>query len=148
MDGVQIALAFTGVGEVVNHVLDFAIGAVLLLYGMIRKLWTGKKLLILLATFVGEQIPFVNAMPFWTLDVRNLYSDTITPQEKEAQKQQEISEYSIYQPLNEGGKRMPSNSRPVLNSGNPANKDGLRLPGGGMKPAKTHIVDIKPPLVA
>jgi hypothetical protein len=148
MDGVQIALDATGVGEVVNHILDFAIGAMLLLYGMIKKLWTGKKLLVLLATFLGEQIPFVNALPFWTLDVRNLYSETITPEEKEAMRQQEIEDFSIYQPHNKDGVRAPSGSQPNNMAAGPANKDGLRLPGGGLQPTKTQMVDIKPPLAA
>lgn len=72
-DLVQIVLSFFVVTEPVNHVLDFIIGGVIILYAYKRDLLTVDKSLTLIAVFLGEQVPFVNALPFWVYDVRNIY---------------------------------------------------------------------------
>lgn len=100
-DLIQIIFDALVLPEGLNHFLDFIIGGILFAYGQKKKLWTGQKLLILLATFVVEQIPFVNALPFWTLDVRNLYSGTIS----KAPPEQNPNEQAH---LNKDGTRLPS----------------------------------------
>lgn len=72
-DALQAILSFFVVTEIVNHILDFIIGGVLIAYGLKRGLLDMNKSMTLLAVFLGEQIPYVNALPFWTYDVRNLY---------------------------------------------------------------------------
>ncbi len=72
-DLVQIVLSFFVVTEPVNHVLDFIIGGVIILYAYKRDLLTVDKSLTFIAVFLGEQVPFVNALPFWVYDVRNIY---------------------------------------------------------------------------
>lgn len=109
-DLVQIILDILVVSEVVNHILDFIIGGILLAYGQWRKLWNGNKLLILLATFVGEQIPFVNAAPFWTIDVWNMYSGRAPQVDTEKVKY-----------LNKDGVRLPSGKT------SPLYQKGIRL---------------------
>lgn len=104
MDLTQIILDFFGVTEIINHFLDFFIGGVLLAYGYWRRLWNGQKILILAATFVGEQIPFVNALPFWTLDIKNLYSGS--------QNEEETEETETHY-LNKDGTRLPQRTPPL-----------------------------------
>jgi len=72
-DIVQIILGLFVVTEPVNHFLDFVIGPILLAYAYKRDLLTTDKLLTLATVFIGEQIPFVNALPFWTYDMHNIY---------------------------------------------------------------------------
>lgn len=72
-DLVQLILSAFVVTEVVNHFLDFIIGGIIILYAYKRKLLTWEKALTLIAVFVGEQVPFVNALPFWTYDIHNIY---------------------------------------------------------------------------
>ncbi len=72
-DVVQIILSLLVVTEAINHGIDIFVGCVLLFYGYRRNLLTPEKMITLLAVFAGEQIPFVNALPFWVYDVRNLY---------------------------------------------------------------------------
>lgn len=74
-DFVQIIFSLFIVTEVYNHAIDIFVGIVLAIYAIKRKLLTPNKILVLVATFAGEQIPFVNALPFWVYDVRNLYKD-------------------------------------------------------------------------
>ena len=142
IDALQVALDFTAVGEIANHFIDIIAAAILLLYGMFRKLWPGHKLLVLLATFIGEQIPFVNALPFWTFDVRNLFSETVTEQQKTDLEQAERPKGG---PMYVNGVRMSENSDIT-----PANEDGVRLPNGGLEPptGKVPMVDIKPPKIS
>lgn len=89
VDIIQIILDIFVVSEIANHIIDIIVGVMILGYGAFRKLWTPKKGLTLLAYFIGEQIPFVNALPFWTLDIKNLYSGVFSSQEElEAANQQ------------------------------------------------------------
>ena len=75
VDFIQIIFSLFVATEVFNHGIDIVIGGVLLIYAYKRKLLTPNKIMVLGATFVGEQIPFVNALPFWVYDVHNLYKD-------------------------------------------------------------------------
>lgn len=75
VDIIQIILDFFVVTEIINHIIDIVVGFIILAYGTIRGIIDGNKLLILGAYFIGEQIPFINALPFWTLDVKNLFSN-------------------------------------------------------------------------
>lgn len=122
-DAAQLILVET---VVVGTIIDIVAGIVLLAYGLYRKLWTREKVLILLATFIGEFIPIVNAFPFWVLDVKNLYKGTITPEESEEQKKVKALNDSARSPLNQDGVR-PSEKSQVQPSG-PSNVDRIRLP--------------------
>ncbi len=114
IDIVQIIFDFFLVTEPLNHFIDVGVGICLLAYALKRKLLTAQKGLVLGTTFFAEQIPFVNALPFWTYDVHNLYKGT----SKEA-----VSEESPENTdLNSGGVRRPSNQPPPLNQG------GMRKP--------------------
>ena len=147
IDALQVALDLTVAGEVANHFIDIGAGAILFFYGTLKKLWTGKKLFVLLATFIGEQIPFVNALPFWTLDIRNLYSGTITEQGKVAMDQEKFLQNPDSRPLNVDGARAPVNSTGVQSSGNSMNQGGYRAPSGGLHSIKNQMVDIKPSML-
>ena len=108
-DLIQIILDFFAVGAAVNRIIDIVLAVLLLLYGAVRGLWTGRKLLVLLATFVGEAIPLVDAMPFWILDIVNVYSGTA---------QEMVQDELGDQPLNKEGMRLPEGqNRPFYNNG-------------------------------
>ncbi|MEI6304493.1 MAG: hypothetical protein WCP09_00535 [Candidatus Taylorbacteria bacterium] len=145
VDLTQIILDFTGIGEVANHFIDIGVGIILFSYGSMKKLWAPKKLGVLLATFIGEQIPFVNALPFWTLDIANLYSGTITSEQKAETEQEEFIQNSQIQPLNSDGSRLPRNEREQNKYTGPVNQNGLRIPNGGLTPPTNKMVDIKKP---
>lgn len=73
VDIVQAILDLFVVTEVVNHIIDIAVGALLILYAYNKKLLNQNTVLTFAAVFIGEQIPFFNALPLWTFDVHNLY---------------------------------------------------------------------------
>lgn len=129
VDFVQLILSIFVVTEVANHIIDIVVGIILLAYGGIRKLWTPQKLLVLAAVFVGEQIPFVNALPFWVLDIKNLYSGTITAEEAEQSKEQDNLSQSATTPLNNDGVRSPQNQIDAKEAQQrPVNIAGVRPP--------------------
>jgi hypothetical protein len=112
VDLVQLILDILVVTEIANHIIDIVFGILLAIYAVLRKILTVKKSLVLIAYFCAEQIPFVNAVPFWTLDVRNLYSGVPkTKEELNAQKEIEPEWVTLPRnqktPLNEGGSRQP-----------------------------------------
>ena len=127
---VDIAQLFLIETVIVGTILDVIAAIVLLVYGLIRRLWTTKKFLILLATFIGEAIPFVNALPFWVLDVKNLFGGTMTPEQAQESELAEMPINQARRPLYSDGARQPRQNA----SPEPAklNKDGVRAPGGGL----------------
>lgn len=145
VDLTQIILDFTGIGEVANHFIDIGVGIILFSYGSMKKLWAPKKLGVLLATFVGEQIPFVNALPFWTLDIANLFSGTITSKQKEEMEMAQFMQNTERQPLNSEGSRQPRNVNNQTEYTGPVNQGGVRIPNGGLSPSTNKMVDIKKP---
>ncbi len=97
----------------VNNIIDFVIGGGLVAYALKRKLLTAHKGLVIGATFLAEQIPFVNALPFWTYDVYNLYKGTV----------KELPEESgVEGPMYRDGYRRP------LQPSTPLNENGRRAP--------------------
>lgn len=72
-DITQAIFSFFVVTEAFNHAIDIFVGAVLAFYAFKRKLLTPDKMMTLAAVFIGEQIPFLNALPFWVYDVHNIY---------------------------------------------------------------------------
>ena len=82
MDVLQIVFSFFVITEIINHVLDFVIAGILIIYAVKRKLLDTNKILILLAVFFGEQIPFVNALPFWVYDIHNIYKGIPSSEEE------------------------------------------------------------------
>ena len=145
VDLFQILLDLTGYGEIANHFIDIGVGIILFGYGSMKKLWAPKKLGVLLATFIGEQIPFLNALPFWTLDIANLYSGTITSEQKAEMAQNEFIQNTQKQPLNNDGSRLPRNEQTETPYTGPVNQDGLRIPNGGLTQQTNKMVDIKKP---
>ncbi len=82
-DTVQVIIDATIVAEPLNHIIDIVFGMFLVGYGLKRGILDWNKAMVLLATFFGEQIPYVNALPFWTYDIHNLYKGV--PSTKEEQ---------------------------------------------------------------
>jgi hypothetical protein len=71
IDLVQIGLDLLAeIGVVINRFIDIVVGLSLGFYLQMRgqSLINPKRLFGLLATFIGEEIPDVDALPFWTLD--------------------------------------------------------------------------------
>lgn len=126
---VDAAQAFLVETVFVGTIIDVCAAAVLLVYGLIRRLWTTNKLLTLLATFVGEAIPLINALPFWWMDVRNLYSGVVSEEELEKESTEMVMQSLVRNPLNEGGRR---EARGVANPQNPPpfTADGYGRPRG------------------
>lgn len=133
VDIAQIILDFFAIGAVVNRFIDIAMGALILIYGALRGLWTINKFLIFLAYFAGEMIPFVDALPFWTLDILNLYGGTVRTKEEVVTEPVE----GITAPR---GGRLP-----------PANQDGIRAPRNAIPPVikapPLPPIIKKPPLI-
>src|SRR4051812_9051216 len=71
IDLIQLLLdvAF-GIGIIVNRFVDIAVGFFFGLYLQLRgqSLANPKRFMGLLASFVGEEVPVVDALPLWTLD--------------------------------------------------------------------------------
>ncbi len=114
IDLLQLIFSFFVVTEIANHVIDIIVGALLTLYAFKRGLLTAKKGLVIGATFIAEQIPFVNALPFWTYDLYNLYGGTVS---------EPVPEIDMSKlPLNANGVRRPSEQS------TPLNQSGIRPP--------------------
>jgi hypothetical protein len=112
VDIIQVVLNFFVVGAAANRIIDIVMGIILVAYGLIRKLLNVQKGLVLVAFFAGEMIPFVDSLPFWTLDIRNLYSGIPSKEEIPAESQ----ENSDRGPVNKiPGVREPRKTQ-VLNS--------------------------------
>ncbi len=140
VDAAQLILVET---LVIGTFIDVGAGIVLLVYGLIRKLWTTKKVLILLATFIGEAIPLINAFPFWVGDVANLFSGTITPEEAEAQNALKNWKPEWDRPANTVNDRGEPTRPPVGNGG----QDSHPEPAGSTG-ASAGRVSAPPPLNA
>lgn len=71
IDLLQIILDFFAIGLAVNRFIDITVGVALPFFLRTQgvKLANPKRLLALLATFIGEMIPVVDTLPLWTLDV-------------------------------------------------------------------------------
>ena len=70
IDLIQIILDFFAVGVIVNRLIDIAVGMTLGFYFWIRGVkMDSKKIFAWIGTFVGEEIPGIDALPFWTGDV-------------------------------------------------------------------------------
>jgi len=76
VDVVQIVLDLIGqVGVVINRFIDVFYGLCWGFYLQMRgqSLANPKRLISMIATFVGEEIPDVDAFPFWTADAIYMY---------------------------------------------------------------------------
>jgi len=124
IDILQVILSLFIVTAVAVPVVDVFAGLLLYAYGSMRKLWTPQKLMILGATFVGELIPVVNAMPFWTLDVMNLYSKVGMVEDGPDEKTGGVNTNAS---LNKDGVRLPTKNIATEESV-PANVDGIKSP--------------------
>ncbi|MBX4200095.1 hypothetical protein KW790_01375 [Candidatus Parcubacteria bacterium] len=73
LDGIQIVFDFTLPG--LNEVLDPFVGLGLAIYFIIRGVrMTLGRVFMLIGFGIGEEIPFVDALPFWTLEVLRVKS--------------------------------------------------------------------------
>ena len=70
VDVVQIVLDMFAIGVIANRFIDIVVGMVLPAYFWLRGVkLNAKKILSLIASFVGEELPIIDALPLWTLDV-------------------------------------------------------------------------------
>lgn len=71
VDIVQILLDLIAIGAIVNRIIDIAFGFLLGIYLHWRgvNMVSPQRLFALIGTFIGEEIPILDIMPFWTLDV-------------------------------------------------------------------------------
>jgi hypothetical protein len=70
VDLVQLWLNVYVVGVLINRLIDIVVGMALPFYFWIRGVkLNSKKVLSIIATFVGEEIPVFDSLPLWTLDV-------------------------------------------------------------------------------
>ena len=68
IDGVQALFDVFLVGVAANRYIDIIVGLSFCFYLVIRRQIDMQMGIALLATFLGEEIPGVDAMPFWGLD--------------------------------------------------------------------------------
>ncbi|MHB0978314.1 MAG: hypothetical protein ACYC1K_02865 [Minisyncoccota bacterium] len=70
VDVVQLFLNAFAIGILANRFIDIVVGMALPFYFWIRGVkMNAKKILSLIASFVGEEIPVLDTLPLWTLDV-------------------------------------------------------------------------------
>lgn len=70
VDVVQFILDIFVIGAIANRFVDIVVGMALAFYFWIRGIkMNAKKVLSLIASFVGEEIPVLDTLPLWTLDV-------------------------------------------------------------------------------
>ena len=70
VDAIQLFLNAFAIGILVNRFIDIVVGMALALYFWAREVkMNAKKVLSLIASFVGEEIPVLDTLPLWTLDV-------------------------------------------------------------------------------
>ena len=68
IDAIQILLDFLAIGLVFNRFLDLFVGPAFGLYLVLRNQIDGKMFFGLVVTFIGEEIPGLDVLPFWCLD--------------------------------------------------------------------------------
>lgn len=102
----------TPAGAAINRFLDIAMGIVLGIYFIFRGRGKGigiKTFLMLVLAFILEEIPIIDALPFWTLDLQRFYSNhgaAVIEQDSDGQGG----------PLVKNGTRRPDTRRPPLSS--------------------------------
>jgi len=70
VDAVQFFLDAFAIGILANRFIDIVVGMALAFYFWARGVkMNAKKVLSLIASFVGEEIPVLDTLPLWTLDV-------------------------------------------------------------------------------
>lgn len=119
-------LAFQS-GVIINRFISFGFG--LLLAGYLS--WRGvsmvssKRLFGLVTTFIIEEIPDVDSIPTWTIDV--IWTWWTTKSKIIAKTTGKVDKtMNRIQPFNQSGVRSPAGTLPPLNQG------GSRAPGGGL----------------
>lgn len=93
IDLMQIILDLFVVGVGVNRAIDIAVGMAFPFYLQIRgeKMGDPRRLLALLATFLGEMVPIVDAFPLWTADaVYNMFLARWRNKEADKQEKERI----------------------------------------------------------
>ena len=82
VDLVQIGLDFLAIGLVLNRFIDIFVGMSLAFYLQIRgqSLANPKRIIGIFVTFIGEQIPAIDSLPFWCLD--GIYNMTLSKSDK------------------------------------------------------------------
>lgn len=74
VDLTQIILDIFVIGVGVNRFIDIAVGMTLTLYVLLRGIGEPRMYLLLGVSFVGEEIPLLDAAPFWSFDVWKIRS--------------------------------------------------------------------------
>lgn len=98
VDIIQIVLdvAFQ-IGVIANRFIDVVVGGAFAFYLQVRgeKLSDPKRLIALIFTFLGEEVPEVDALPFWSLD--GVYNFHLARQRNKAVKKHEEEEAKMQQ---------------------------------------------------
>lgn len=108
IDGTQIVLDMFAVGVGVNRFIDIGYGIMLLFYGNQRNLLNQKTTLSIAATFIAEEIPLVDAAPFWTLDAWYLFrAGEANDQQIKSEDETDTPNTTNRHPLNSNDVRLP-----------------------------------------
>lgn len=89
----QIILDFLVIGIVINEIVDIFVGIFLVIYLFLRKQISDSKsatraLAIVAVSFIGEEVPILDAAPFWTGDILYFwYLSNVRNKEFEASKE-------------------------------------------------------------
>lgn len=90
VDAVQILLDLLLVGAAANRFIDIFVGLAFAFYLLMRGQIDMQRFFALLISFVGEEIPVVDALPFWGAD--GIYSMMKGKAKEKAEKAQEEAE--------------------------------------------------------
>lgn len=129
----QIILNFFVVGVIVNRILDVIVGILLFAYGFIRKLLTTRISLGIIGSFAIEEIPIVDVLPMWTLDVKWMYSTDDGKTEEEGYQDTEKLQEELTENARRGG-IIIDDTRRANSLQKPLNQNGVRLPPGHQTP--------------
>ena len=137
IDIIQFLIDFTGVGEIINEIIDIPIGMALGLYFFVRGAMDVQSALVLALAEVGEEMTAA-AGPFWIADVAFTHWKVLKKATLDAtiQVANEAASNIVekIKPLNQDGVRQPSDpsqSRPPIirnNTQSPFNRNGVRTP--------------------
>lgn len=143
VDILQLILNFFAVGIAINRFIDVAIGIGIPGFLHLNGIKISDNMVLYLSIFLGEQIPLVDSLPLWTLEVWRLQksnpsqaqaSSSIEGEEGQAtntsQDQNGIIRPDFRQPLNKDGVRQPpqrQQTRPLKQLGRPITQDSQIL---------------------
>ncbi len=149
---IELILGWFGVGVVVNEIIDPIVGIIIgcwIQFGKKVSLISRPKRII--SMFGTEAVGALTGgiAQLWVLDVWYIHNDVKKEEaELKAQEAKDLAIQSSNGEQNIDGTRYPRNPYNTSMQG-PVNKDGVRLPRGGMRPINSRIAlpDTKPPII-